>query len=302
MDFREEYKKQAEVMTPSAEAMERMTKNIMEQINAPAKKAIPFRKISYIGGAVAACAVIAVGAVKLLPSMESELATADAALTDSTAAVYQENAAADEEGFTPVNGIQSQADSDNTKLEYALGDSAATSPDTDAVYDEAMDAAEDTAAVISPIISENEDIALPSDKTFAEGAPTEAVENTAPEEVMEEAEAAVECATEESYMMHETAEIDIDAGIITEAIPECPTELIYVTDDMQSFTIGNTEYFVLPWHNGTIIEKGVAYYTGSDGRIYEVIDGGDIVVLIHGDYRGFYCTSDMYDYMIKLQN
>ena len=58
MDFREEYKKSAEVMTPSAEAMERMTKNIMEQINAPAKKAIPFKKISYIGGAVAACALI----------------------------------------------------------------------------------------------------------------------------------------------------------------------------------------------------------------------------------------------------
>lgn len=68
MDFKAEYKKSAEIMTPSPEAMERMKKNILAQtVNAPAKKPIPFKKISMIGGAVAACAVISVSAVTLLP-------------------------------------------------------------------------------------------------------------------------------------------------------------------------------------------------------------------------------------------
>ena len=47
MDFREEYKNSAEIMGPSEEAMMRMKKNIMEQIEkAPAKKAAPVKKSS----------------------------------------------------------------------------------------------------------------------------------------------------------------------------------------------------------------------------------------------------------------
>ncbi len=77
MNFREEYKNQAEVINPSQEAMERMADNIMEHIKAPAKKAIPFRKITYIGGAVAACAVITVGAFKVLPAISGSIPTSD---------------------------------------------------------------------------------------------------------------------------------------------------------------------------------------------------------------------------------
>ncbi|MBQ8171827.1 MAG: hypothetical protein IJZ95_07570, partial [Oscillospiraceae bacterium] len=68
MDFKAEYKKSAEIMTPSPEAMERMKNNILAQtVNAPAKKPIPLKRVSMIGGAVAACAVISVSAVTLLP-------------------------------------------------------------------------------------------------------------------------------------------------------------------------------------------------------------------------------------------
>ncbi len=69
MNFREEYKNSIEIMSPSAEQLERMKKNILEQAKAPEKKAIPFKKIAYIGGAVAACAVISVAAINIIPRL-----------------------------------------------------------------------------------------------------------------------------------------------------------------------------------------------------------------------------------------
>ena len=291
MDFREEYKKSAEVMTPSAEAMERMTKNIMEQINVPAKKAIPFKKISYIGGAIAACAVITVGAVKLLPSMQTELATADATANESVIAMGQEPVAADE--YAPLNGVRSDADSaSDTKADFVIDVAEDAASENESIFDYAADENDDTTAVAEPSISANEGSPFLEDKTIADdvNAP---MPKDAEEDVMEEAEIAIDSVADENYQKHETT----DSNIITETAPECSAEIIYVADDMQSFTIGDTEYFLLPWHNGTIIEKGIAYYTGSDGKIYEVIDGGDVVVLIHGDYRGFYCTIDIYDHI-----
>lgn len=69
MNFREEYKNSIEIMSPSAEQLERMKKNILEQAKAPEKKAIPFKKIAYIGSAVAACAVISVAAINIVPRL-----------------------------------------------------------------------------------------------------------------------------------------------------------------------------------------------------------------------------------------
>ena len=79
MNFREEYKNSIEIMSPSAEQMARMKKNIMEQVKAPEKKAIPFKKIAYIGSAVAACAVISVAAINIIPRLSggSSLTTAE---------------------------------------------------------------------------------------------------------------------------------------------------------------------------------------------------------------------------------
>lgn len=77
MNFREEYKKSAEIIAPSAEALQRMKSNVLEKINTPAKKVFPWKKISAIGGSVAACAVIGVAAVRFIPqSMNSTDMTA----------------------------------------------------------------------------------------------------------------------------------------------------------------------------------------------------------------------------------
>lgn len=82
MDFREEYKKSAEIMNPSAESMLRMKQNILEQAKkTPSKKAIPFRQIAIAGGSVAACAVIGISAARFLP--QSALTANDAMISSS---------------------------------------------------------------------------------------------------------------------------------------------------------------------------------------------------------------------------
>lgn len=94
MNFREEYKNSIEIMSPSAEQLERMKKNILEQVKAPEKKAIPFKKIAYIGSAVAACAVISVAAINIVPRLSG--GSADLTATESMACASDEtNYAAD---------------------------------------------------------------------------------------------------------------------------------------------------------------------------------------------------------------
>ena len=91
MDFREEYKKSAESLSPDKEAMERMKAAVLAKIaeeqssgaapgasadnNAGSpeqkpKKVLQFRRIAYIGGAVAACALITVSAFTFLPMIK----------------------------------------------------------------------------------------------------------------------------------------------------------------------------------------------------------------------------------------
>ena len=68
MDFKTEYKAAAESMTPSREQLDRMKANILRQTAKPRKPA--FTRAAYIGGTVAACAVITLTAVTLLPVLK----------------------------------------------------------------------------------------------------------------------------------------------------------------------------------------------------------------------------------------
>ncbi len=285
MDFREEYKKSAEVMTPSAEAMERMTQNIMEQINAPAKKAIPFKKISYIGGAIAACAVITVGAVKLLPSMQTELATADATANESVTAVYQDSAA--EEEYAPLNGIRAETDGAvDTKTDFAMDVADEAVSESEGIFEYITDANDDTTAVAAPTVSTNDGSSLFEDKSIADNADIFAAE----EDVMEEAEISIES--------------DIAEETTTDNSPASPTEIIYIAKDMQSFTLHGMIYVQFPpeWSIGALPEeKSIAYYMSSDGSQYEITDFGDIKLLTNGDFSAFYCAHDMYNEIIDQQ-
>lgn len=69
MDFREEYKKSAEIMNPTEDTMARMKKNIMEKASQPNKKSASHRRLMYAGSAAAACVVVAIAAVAILPRL-----------------------------------------------------------------------------------------------------------------------------------------------------------------------------------------------------------------------------------------
>lgn len=144
MEFKSEYKKSAEMLNPSAEAMERMKANILAKAAQPEKKSVPFRRLTYIGGTVAACAVLTIGAVSLMSrsgvSMESSRDYANSISASAGAAMM--DGAADEVG---MNG-------------GAAGDAAgdAGSFATEAAVDEAPQYAEDSALDADVFFSENE--------------------------------------------------------------------------------------------------------------------------------------------------
>ena len=300
MDFREEYKKSAEVMTPSAEAMERMTQNIMEQINAPAKKAIPFKKISYIGGAIAACAVITVGAVKLLPSMQTELATADAAAYESAAAMGQDNAVAVDE-YTPLNGVIADADSAyDTKSDMAMDIAEEAEADDKDIFDYFSDAVDNTTAITTPPISAGEDSAIFEDKTFADNADAPMAEGTE-KDVMEEA-VCEDAETIEIDLGFETGEVAAPA--VVETIDRSD-ELIYFSEDRQTVTYNGEDYYLLsPEYYSNLnydLDASIYLYTGSDNKNYELVDWGEFISLSiivsenHMDDGGVYSSADKYD-------
>lgn len=81
MKFSEEYKKSAESMSPDRQTIDRMKAAVLRELqehpDVPAeplpepKKPLPLRRIAYIGGAVAACAVITVAAVNIVPTLKT---------------------------------------------------------------------------------------------------------------------------------------------------------------------------------------------------------------------------------------
>ncbi len=70
MNFKEEYKKAAGSLTPDKECVDRMKAAVLENISRP--KSFPFKRVALVGGAVAACAVITVAAITVVPLLSRE--------------------------------------------------------------------------------------------------------------------------------------------------------------------------------------------------------------------------------------
>lgn len=139
MDFREEYKNSAEIMGPSEEAMMRMKKNIMKQIEkAPAKKAFPFRTAAAVCGGLAACAAVAVVCVNVIPRLNPH--------TDITAA---SSVAAAVDVHENEKGVQENA------AETPVSDAAVGAKDME---EEVNYAASTTTAVMNGIADSSADI------------------------------------------------------------------------------------------------------------------------------------------------
>ncbi len=104
MNFKEEYKKSADSISPDKEAIDRMKAAVLakaaegpERSAAESRKPLPLKRIAIIGGAAAACAVITISAISLLPSIRSAndlveeasssaVSMAEDAVSDSSAA------------------------------------------------------------------------------------------------------------------------------------------------------------------------------------------------------------------------
>ncbi len=183
MDFREEYKKSAEIMNPSAESMLRMKQNILEQAKAaPAKKAIPFRKIAIAGGSVAACAVIGISAAHFLPQSE---ASANDALMSSYVSMESCCEAADSAtSATAGSAVSDMILDKSADAEKSINEDAA---DYDVPAEEAngLIAPEAPAAPMAPEAAEepaapDADAATDNADTFPENGGTEKKEPEAP--------------------------------------------------------------------------------------------------------------------------
>ena len=263
MDIRQEYKKCAEIMNPSAEAMERMKRNILAKAAQPEKKAFPFKKLAYAGSALAACAVIAVAAANILPSMKAKNDMAQEEL-HSEAAVY---AVADYDktaGSEAKSAAQDAADcadvaaSENTVVIQTT--TAVTTYDslaeyiTDAIFDSNTEAAEEY--------------------TYAD----------APYEDDLEAEAAA------------------DEDCFADATTNSPLIVTLEMDESKDHCIiGGTMFVLVPPDILTqfILPEALTTteYPSPDGRVrYTVLDHGDVIsVLCDGEQLGTYCRPEMLD-------
>lgn len=160
MDLREEYKKSMESSSPDRQTMDRMKAAVYAKLEAgegqpgiPGEKRRPISRFAYIGGAAAACAIIAVSAATILPnvsknnnmihdsSMAAGAVSAEVSCGDTASAATKESAFAADTApeFTDetvsVDGI---TNTDSTGGAYDV--TADESPFTaDIIADDAMD-------------------------------------------------------------------------------------------------------------------------------------------------------------------
>lgn len=138
MDLREEYKKSMESSSPDREAMDRMKAAVLAKIAAgegepgipevnKERKSLPLRRIAYIGGAAAACAVIAVSAATIIPNIRGANDMVSAGESSSAASI-QASAGADTSGDTGAEACDTAAPGeiqDSINVEGTASDSAA---------------------------------------------------------------------------------------------------------------------------------------------------------------------------------
>ena len=136
MDLREEYKKSMESSSPDREAMDRMKAAVLAKIAAgegepgipevsKERKPLPLRRIAYIGGAAAACAVIAVSAATIIPNIRGANGMVTAGESSSAASI-QASAGADTSGDTGAEAWDTAAPGeiqDSINIEGTASDS-----------------------------------------------------------------------------------------------------------------------------------------------------------------------------------
>lgn len=303
MNFREEYKSCAEIMSPSEEAMERMKKNILEQAAAPAeKKAFPFKRIAMIGGPIAACAVITVAAVAFLPKDGSDMvvgtvssaAAAEGAadsyymMDETSAESVRESGTTDrEDSFTAAAAdgseeehiLKTEADAYDTAGIASEGGFPAAAQTAFEDFTETTGGSSDTTADIPVYATEPEKNTLVSEEEFIE----EAADSAAPVSDNEGFTVTLESET----VFDETAEIEVAPAEPSADQPAEP-EPIY---EALEFSPDKTSCFFMGYKY--ILDPEGEYYDNSQitlaGMIVRVI-GTDMLYTAEFDGRALYLT------------
>lgn len=126
MNFRDEYKKSAESLSPDRKTIDRMKAAVMAEINSGAaeepkpRKPLLLNRIALIGGAAAACAIITVSAVNFIPKMMNSNDMVSEADISSSAAAAEINSA--ESAFTTSSEYSSISDSASLDHNGAIKD------------------------------------------------------------------------------------------------------------------------------------------------------------------------------------
>lgn len=286
MNFREEYKNSIEIMSPSAEQLERMKKNILEQAKAPEKKAIPFKKIAYIGSAVAACAVISVAAINIVPRLSGGSAdlTATESCSDTAGAAVGGNAF--NESINKDSATNAAVD---FAPEYVVADGAIADYD----YDMELGTKSDDADF-------NDSVNAPSFEPVGElNAAEEAADDACCDDVVADEAEMTDAATSapttttavNSGSSTDTPTEDMTASddVVQDVVQDIETEpSIYIADDLSYIDIGN-EFFVGLGNEADLPEKVVDLpvtnisYTSPEGTEYRLEFHGDGVIML---FRG----------------
>ena len=172
MDLREEYKKSMESSSPDRQTMDRMKAAVYAMLQAgegqpgiPGEKRRPINRFAYIGGAAAACAIIAVSAATILPnvsknnnmihdsSMAAGAVSSEGSCMDTASAATKESASA--AGIAPdftdgTVGVDGITDADSAGGAYDV--TANEFPFTDEIG--ADDAVEDATGNITAEIDD----------------------------------------------------------------------------------------------------------------------------------------------------
>ncbi len=85
MNFKDEYKKAAGDLTPDKACIDRMKAAVLRDIARP--KTFPYKRVAVVGGAFAACAVITVAAITVIPRLRSSAFTGETAFNSAMSSV-----------------------------------------------------------------------------------------------------------------------------------------------------------------------------------------------------------------------
>lgn len=267
MSFKDEYKNCAEIIEPSAQQLERMKRNVLEQIKAPEKKAIPFKKIAYIGSAVAACAVLSIAAINIIPRLNTgrnELGAAS--YTSSAELSYSEADAGKFDMLTDGTGSVAE----NATNDEAVSEPAADDVLTDNANDRAAADDEESIAAVAP--SEEKGITDDSINGYGD-------ENGAPQ--------------------NDSVSATTTAVVVPENVPEDSTDMtvtdststLEISDDMSTIVFDSAKYVLVD--NGSAPPIDTEMYEikllAHDGTYYYAeVYTNDYVILLLIDETGTY--------------